>query len=149
MAGIGFRVKMRTRRATGCAVLLVGAVGLCACGRQEDHANHERPPSSINVTAAIAGGRIDVSPDSFGAGPIRLIVSNQTASAQAVTFETGGGEAGMTQTTAPINPAGTATLEVTVTEGHYEMTTADAGIAPAAVKVGAPRASAQNQLLQP
>jgi hypothetical protein len=149
MPGIGFGVKMRTRRPTGCALALAGAFGLPACGQQEDHPNHDRPASSINVTAAIADGRINVSPENFGAGPIRLIVSNQTPSPQALTFETGGGAAGVTQTTAPINPAGVATLEVDVTEGQYEITTDDGAIKPAAVKVGAPRASAQSQLLQP
>ena len=48
------------------------------CGEDEDHANRDRPAASINVTAAIIDGRINVSPRSVGAGPIRLIVTNQT-----------------------------------------------------------------------
>lgn len=134
---------------TPCALGLAAALGIAACGEDEDHANRKRPPASINVTAAIADGRINVSPRRFGAGPIRLIVSNQTPAAQALTFETGGDEAGVTQTTAPINPSGTATLEVEVPPGQYEIRTSDDGIEPAAVKVGAPRASAQSQLLLP
>jgi hypothetical protein len=142
-------VKRRTRRRIGCALVLAGAVGLPACADDEDHANRERPPSSINVTAAILDGRINVSPRSFGAGPIRLIISNQTGAPQALTFETEGKDSGLTQTTAPINPSGTATLEVDVPEGEYAVMTADDGIKPAAVKVGARRASAQSRLLQP
>jgi hypothetical protein len=132
-----------------CALVVVGALAAAGCGEREEHANRERPPSSINVTAAIADGRIHVSPREVGAGPIRLIVSNQTASEQALTFETGGGESGLTQTTQPINPSGTATLEVDVTEGDYEISASDGGVKPAAVIVGAPRESAQNQLLLP
>ena len=132
-----------------CALALVGALGLAGCGEREEHANRDRPPSSINVTAAIADGRIHVSPRRFGAGPIRLIVSNQTASAQALTFETGGGASGVTQSTQPIRPSGTATLEVDVPEGDYELSASDGGVRPAAVMVGAPRESAQNQLLLP
>lgn len=113
---------MGIRRATGCALALVGAAGLSACGQDSDHANRERPPASINVTAAIGEGRIHVSPRRFGAGPIRLIVSNQTASAQALTFATAGDESGVTPTTAPINPSGPATLEVDVSEGDYAIT---------------------------
>ena len=79
---------MRARRAICCAFALAGLLGLPACGEDEDHANRERPAASINVTAAIIDGRINVSPRSFGAGPIRLIVTNQTGSAQALTFET-------------------------------------------------------------
>jgi hypothetical protein len=133
----------------------VGALALAAgflaagCGEQEDHANRERPPASINVTAAIADGRIHVSPRRFGAGPIRLIVSNQTASAQALTLETGGDASGVTGSTQPITPSGTGTLEVDVPEGDYELSSSDGGVKAVAITVGAPRESAQNQLLLP
>jgi hypothetical protein len=151
-AAIGFAGEMRARRATCCAFALAGVVWLPACGEEDDHVNRERPAASINVTAAIIDGRINVSPRRFGAGPIRLIVTNQTESARAVTLETdevGGDSPGLTETTAPINPSGTATLEVDVREGDYALSTGDGDIQPARVKVGAPRPSAQNELLQP
>jgi hypothetical protein len=135
---------MRVRSALAFAAVL----GVAGCG-EEDHANRDRPAASINVTAAIADGAIHVSPREFGAGPIRLLVSNQTASAQELTFETGGDASGVTQTTTPIDPDGTATLEVDVTEGEYEISTADDKVKPVAVAVGAPRPSAQNDLLLP
>jgi hypothetical protein len=137
-----------TRRRTACALALGSSLGLPACGGP-DHENRERPPASITVTAAIGEERIRVSPRRFGAGPIRLVISNQTASAQELTFETTGDEAGLTETTAPINPSGTATLELDVTQGAYSMMTADDGVRPAAVSVGAPRESAQNELMLP
>jgi hypothetical protein len=139
------------RRATGCALAFAGLLVLPACG-EEDHVNRDRPAASINVTAAIIDGRISVSPRSFGAGPIRLLVTNQTSAAQAITFETdevGGDNPGLTQKSPPISPSGTATLEVDVREGKYAISAADKGVKPASVKVGAPRASAQNELLQP
>jgi hypothetical protein len=131
------------------ALVVAAAAGIAGCGDDEDHANRERPPATINVTAAIADGRVLVSPRSFSAGPIRLIVSNQTTSAQAVTLETGGTAAGVTQTSAPITPAGTGTLELDLPEGDYEVSTDDGRIRPAEVTVGAPRPSAQQALLQP
>ena len=140
---------MRARLATCCAMALAG---LPACGEEEDHANRERPAASITVTAAIIDGRVEVSPRSIGAGPIRLIVTNQTDSAQAVTLETdevGGDTGGVTASTAAINPSETSTLEVDVREGDYAVGTEDDGIRPATVKVGAPRKSAQNDLLLP
>jgi hypothetical protein len=146
---MGFAAEMRARRATCCALALVG---LPACGDDEDHVNRERPAASINVTAAIIDGRIHVSPDSVGAGPIRLIVTNQTESAQELTLETdevGGDSGGITQSTEPIDPSGTATLEAGVREGESAISVADGEIRPAAVKVGAPRPSAQDQLLLP
>jgi hypothetical protein len=138
---------MRARRATACALALSGA--LAACGQDDDHANRERPASSINVTAAIIDGRINVSPEEFGAGPIRLIVTNQTDSEQAVTFATGGNDPGITETSDPIIPSGTATMEVDVAQGEYEITAEGDGIRPASVTVGEPRPSAQDRLLLP
>jgi hypothetical protein len=133
-----------------CALALAAAVGIAGCGEDDDHANSERPPTTIDVTAAIADGRVHVSPRRFGAGPIRVIVSNQMPSAQALTFETGGDASGVTETTEPIVPNGTATLEVDdVTEGDYELLTDDDKVEPAAVRVSAPRPSAQNELLLP
>jgi hypothetical protein len=130
------------------ALVVAAAAGVAGCGG-EDHPNRERPAAPINVTAAIADGRVHVSPRSFGAGPIRLIVSNQTTSAQALTLATGGGESGITGTTGPITPAGTGTLAVDVPEGDYELSSDDRKIEPAAVRVGAPRPSSQNDLLLP
>jgi hypothetical protein len=147
MPGVGFADEMGARLATVCALALAGA--LSACGDDEDHANKERPAVSINVTAAIIDGRINVSPREFGAGPIRLIVTNQTDSEQAVTLATGGSEAGITETSDPITPSGTTTLEVDVPEGEYEITAGNGQIRPASVTVGTARPSAQDQLLQP
>jgi hypothetical protein len=138
---------MRARRSTACALALAGL--LAACGQDEDHANRDRPAASVNVTAAIINGRLNVSPERFGAGPIRLIVTNQTDSAQAVTLETGGGDAGITQSSGTINPSATTTMEVDVPEGEYTIATEDGAIEPASVTVGAARPSAQDQLLQP
>ena len=133
-----------------CAFALAAVLGVAGCGADEGHPSRERPPTSINVTAAIADGRINVSPRRFGAGPVRLIVSNQTRSAQSLTFETAGDDSGVTQTSAPITPSGgTGTLEVDVAEGDYEITASDD-------ETSAPRrasahggASAQNELLLP
>ena len=69
---------MSARRITGCALAVGGLLGLAACGSSAERVNDERPPASINVTAALIDGHIEVSPRSFGAGPIRLLVTNRT-----------------------------------------------------------------------
>lgn len=125
---------------------------LAGCGGGDDYANRPRPPAPINVTAAISDARISVSPRRFGAGPIVLIISNQSSSAQEVTFETnelGASQPGRTFNTTPINPRGTAALKVDVREGDWELHTEDNGIRTADVKVGETRKSAQDELLQP
>ena len=125
---------------------------LAGCGGADGYANRPRPPAPINVTAAISDARISVSPHRFGAGPIFLIISNQSSSAQEVTFETdeiGATLPGRSFNTTPINPRGTATLKVDVREGDWQLRTEDNAIRAAAVKVGHARKSAQDELLQP
>ena len=132
---------------------MLGAVGLTlgACGDDGERDNRDRPPAPINVTAAVIDGAVQVSPRSFGAGPIRLIVTNQTGRAQSVTLETEDVSAGpgLTQTTLPIQPRDTALIEADVPEGAYALRTNDRRIKPAAVEVGASRPSSQDDLLLP
>jgi hypothetical protein len=127
-------------------------LAVAGCGGGGDYANKPRPPAPINVTAAITNSRVSVSPRRFGAGPIVLIISNQSTSAQKVTFQTdelGGSEPGRKFDTTPINPRGTATLKVDVRQGDWKLSTGDGGIRAAAVSVGRERKSAQGDLLQP
>ena len=132
--------------------IAVALATVAGCGGDEDYANDPRPPAPINVTAAITDSRVSVSPQRFGAGPIVLVISNQSTSAQEVTFETdelGGEEPGRTFNTTPINPRGTATLKVEVRPGDWKLRTEDGAIQAAAVSVGKARETAQNDLLQP
>jgi hypothetical protein len=142
-------VVLRPKVYGGIATALVTVAG---CGGDADYANNPRPPAPINVTAAITNQRVSVSPQRFGAGPIVLIISNQSTSAQEVTFETdelGGSLPGRKFNTTPINPRGTATLKVDVRRGAWKLHTGDGGIRGAAVLVGKKRKSAQDDLLQP
>jgi hypothetical protein len=134
-------------------ILLLVAAAVAGCGGGEDYENEPRPPSPINVTARVADEDISVSPESFGAGPISIIISNQTDEPQELVFETdelGGDEPGLApQSSGPIRPSGTATIKVDVREGSYVLRDEDGGAGKASVEVGAPRPSAQNELLQP
>jgi len=139
----------RIRRTLALSALAVGAT---ACGSSEDYANEPRPPAPINVTAAITDDRVAVSPRAFGAGPIVLIIANQTSASQRVTVETedvGGGRPGIRQRTSPVNPRGTAELKVDVRKGTYKVSVTSDAIRPAMLAVGPERESAQNELLQP
>jgi hypothetical protein len=132
-----------------CWALALAFTG-CAADERE-RSERERPPSPIVVTAAVIDGRVHVSPRSFGAGPIRLIVTNQTGRAHAVTLETEDVREGpgITRSTRPIEPRDTATLAVDVPRGAYLLHTASRKIAPARLSVGAKRPSAQSDLLLP
>lgn len=128
------------------------AGGLAGCGEEDDYANEPRPPSPITVTASISENRISVSPRSFGAGPVTLIVANQTQRAQEITLETqeiGGSAPGIRQRSGPINPGDTASLKANLRQGTYSVTVQGGATQPASLRVGGQRPSAQDELLQP
>ena len=131
--------------------LLAGGLLIAGCGDDDDYKNNPRPPSPINITAYVGAKRVSVSPNQFGAGPIVVIVTNQSNSSQDVTFQTDvtGGQGDVTQSTGPINPGDTGQLKLDVVEGKYVVKTGDDAIRPASVNVGPERRSAQNDLLQP
>lgn len=140
-------------RRTVAAMVLAGVgAGPAACGAETRYANAPRPPVPINVTAAITDERVRISPRSFGAGPIVLIVANQSRRSHEFTLETAsgpGGPPGIRQTTSAVNPRGTAELKVDFEPGSYRLSVRSQGVRPAAIRVGKARPSAQNELLQP
>jgi hypothetical protein len=135
------------------ALIVVAAAccGLAGCGGGNDYANKNRPPAPINVTAAISTKKISISPKTFGAGPVVLIISNQTGDKQKLTLQTselGGSKPGLKASSNPIDGHDTGTMQVELREGDYELSTSG-GVKAARFKVGKQRESAQNQLLQP
>jgi hypothetical protein len=148
-------LRRNARKAAAAACALTGALSLASCG-SDDHtyANAERPPSPIVISASINDDQVTISPKRFGAGPITLIISNQSASSQQVTLETADvpGESGPGEKaieTGPINPRETAAVKGEVKQGAYEVRVGGEGVRAAKITVGKQRPSAQNDLLQP
>jgi hypothetical protein len=146
----------RVRRASSIAAASAACVAMLAatgCGEEDDgYANKPRPPSPIVVSASIGDGRVSVSPRTFGAGPITLLVTNQTSRAQDLTLETdeiGGDAPGIEQSSGPINPGDTASLQADLRRGTYRIGVDAGGIEGASLRVGDERPSAQDELLQP
>jgi len=137
---------MRTIVAVAMACLPLLASG---CGSDTSYSNERRPPAPIVITASISKDKVAVSPKRFGAGPVNLVITNQTDAAQQITFETAGSAAGFKQQTGPINPKDTATLQADLKPGQVTVKVQGDGISAARLTVGAARASAQNDLLQP
>jgi hypothetical protein len=143
-------------------MLVIAAAMVAGCGGGSHYANRPRPPSPVNLTVYINDQRISISPSSVGAGPVVFIVTNQASNAESLTVLPAGGAAAQSlATTGPISPQGTAQVSVNLgTPGAYTLGIAGggsteaasslpAGIQPALLRVGAPRPSASNQLLQP
>jgi hypothetical protein len=140
-----------TWRRTTMAALALGAL-VAGCGSGKDYANNSRPASPIVVTASITPDRALASPREFGAGPIVLVIANETAASHRATLRTddvGGTSEAIRQQTAPINPHDTASLKVTLQQGTYVLEVDGGSIRPARLEVGAPRESAQDKLLEP
>ncbi len=140
------------RRVVTLAAALTMSATWAGCGSDSDgeYDNRLRPPQPIVVTAAISDERVTVSPRRFGAGPIELIVTNQSETARELTLETdeiGRTGGGIEQSTGSINPGDTASLQASLERGQYEVSV-DGGRGTA-LRVGAQRPSAQDQLLTP
>jgi hypothetical protein len=140
---------MRRRTAQVVPCFALAAVLVAGCGSSTDYKNEPRPPAPIVVTASISKKAVSVSPTTFGAGPVTLIVTNQTAASQQVTLEINSGAAGFKGRTGPINPRDTGRLKADLPQGTYSVHVEGAGIKAANLTVGKKRPSAQNDLLQP
>jgi hypothetical protein len=134
----------RGLRAAAIALLATGAGLLAACG-DDDFENNPRPPSPVELTAAIDPQEVSVSPRMVGAGLINLTISNQTDEPTRLTLE------GPTSaTSSEIPPGGTGSIKAALEEGSYEAAAgAEIDIEPAKLTVGPERPTSQNELLQP
>lgn len=129
----------------------IAVVALAGCGSSGTYKNDPRPPSPLVITAAILPDKVSVSPTHFGAGPVSLVVANETDASQQVKIvrRINGQTQDLPDQTGPINPHDTASLKADIDQGDYLVQVVTSGIKPARVSVGPTRKSAQNQLLQP
>lgn len=136
--------------AVGVAIALSCTVS--GCGGEEQFANQPSPPETLVISAVVAQHHVTVSPSGFGAGPVELIASNQTAVSQRLTVRSERLTAGadpLEQRTAPINPGDTASLKADLGEGIYSVSARSETIVPARIRVGPRRKSAKDRLGQP
>ena len=117
---------------------------LSACG-EDDFPNEQRPPSPIELTAAIDEKSVSVSPGAIGAGLVNVTISNQTDEPTRLTLE-----GPTSETSGEIPPGATGAIKAALEEGDYEAAAgAEVDIKPATLEVGPTRPSSQNELLQP
>lgn len=140
-------MRKRMVSAIGVALLAVG------CGSSEEYANDLRPPAAISIGISIKDDGVHLSPARVGAGPATLIVTNLTARSRDLLLR---GDDGATRgcvdvdtTSGPINPRGTAKLQLVLREGSCRVGTRGGGTTPARLLVGGQRPTAQAELLQP
>jgi hypothetical protein len=144
-----FKVMKRTRGILFLAP--VGAIALAGCGGGDDFKNDPRPAVTIQLSGVITDKRMEVQPSRIGAGPIILLISNQTDASHSVTLE---GEGVTPEEVGPINPLDTATIQATLPEGDFEIAVVESeddtsSIDAATLEVDGERPSGSNTLLLP
>ena len=135
------------------AALLAGVLSLLilgGCGDDDDFENDPRPPAPIQLSGVITDSEVSVEPRKIGAGPIVLIVSNQTEQSHTVTLNGPSGS----EEVGPINPLDTGRIQHNLEQGSYQIKAgseeaADEEIEAAVLTVGPPRESSSNSVLLP
>ena len=137
-------------RNAGLLAGVVGALLLGGCGDDEQFANEPRPPIPIQLSGVITESEVSVDPSQLGAGPIVLIVHNQTDQAHSVILEGPSGR----EEVGPVNPQDTGRIQHDLDQGSYEVRAGsdeamEEEIAPAELKVGPKRPSSSGDVLLP
>lgn len=132
-------------RGTLVSACVVAAGALTACGgvTEAEKTRSPRPPATVDLTATISGDGVLVSPRAVGAGPVRILVTNQTDAPQRPRLRRSGGRV---LPAASIPAGGVATLRTTLTRGRWTLRGAGDG---ATIRVGPRRPSADSDLLLP
>lgn len=135
------------------ATMLVLAGLVAGCGSSDDYANADRPPAPVSIAIAVTQTRVQVSPSRVGAGPVVLLIANESDRSRDVTLTAPVGSSSSCvaddTSSGPINPQGAARMQLRFVQGTCEVGVADGELPPARLVVGAERASAQQDLLQP
>jgi hypothetical protein len=132
------------------ALLATAATIAAGCGGGSDFENAPRPPAPVQLTGVITDKGVTVSPDRVGAGPVVLLISNQTQESHTITLDGGDTK----DTVGPINPLDTAKLQQELEQGSYTVKAGSSQavsreLEPATLTVGKPRKSSSDQVLLP
>jgi hypothetical protein len=135
---------------TGAALLATAAMTVAGCGGESKFKNEPRPPAPVQLTGVITDKGVTISPDRVGAGPVILLISNQTQQAHTITLDGGNTK----DTVGPINPLDTAKLQQTLQQGDYQVKAGSSKalskeLKAGTVTVGPRRRSSADQVLLP
>jgi hypothetical protein len=145
----------RARRTRCIALLLVGGCAIYAmagCGGGSDFKDKPRPAVPVQLSGVITDKAVSVEPDHLGAGPVVILISNQSVRSHTVTLE--GGPHNTVEQVGPINPLDTGRIQQTLDPGTYTVTAgSDAAtsseIKSATLRIGKARASSSGTVLLP
>lgn len=123
----------------GAALLVMG------CGAQSRD-NKDRPPTVVELNAVVTGEQVTIAPAEVGAGPLVLIVSNQSQTVQNLKLV---GDQ-VAQSFRRLEPGDTTEFQTSLVPGDYTLSAgALSSVREAELRVGPERPSGQNDLLLP
>jgi hypothetical protein len=125
----------------------MAAMTAAGCGGGGKFQNKPRPPAPVQLTGVITEKGVTVSPNRVGAGPVILLISNQTQQAHTITLDGGSTR----DTVGPINPLDTAKVQQTLQQGDYQVKAGSSKalakqLKPGTLTVGPERKSSSNQV---
>jgi hypothetical protein len=127
--------------ALGALLVVIGAVG---CAGNESYPNHPKPPAILTVSIFVGEDTIALSPNPFGAGPTRFIVTNQTGTKQKVLISTD-----QFDREELVGVGQTVNFKQTVEPGELSVSADNTAADSLTIDVGPTRESAQHDLNQP
>src|SRR3954454_6199772 len=132
------------------ALLATLAMTAAGCGSGSQFKNEPRPPAPVQLTGVIRDDQLTVSPNRVGAGPIIILISNQTQQSHTITLD----GVDTKDVVGPVNPLDTAKLQQTLKEGSYKVKAGSSRavareIKPATLSVGPQRRDSSNKVLLP
>lgn len=128
------------------AVVMAATVSvvLSACATSESYNNDPKPPAVRTVSVIVGENEIAASPNPWGGGPTRFIVTNQTGVRQIVTFSSD-----RVEREVPVDVDQTANFKMTTEPGFFTIDASNTAANTLEVEVGPKRPSAQQDLNQP
>lgn len=140
------------------AIILAGLV-VAGCGTTRMAAVNS-PAPTVELNVYINSQRVSVSPSRIGAGQITVLVSNEASRAVSLQIVRRGRRGRFLAASRPIPAGANNQFRVDLSSGRYALATTrvratDAqltlgtGIAPAVLRIGAPRPNGNSALLQP
>lgn len=128
----------------GAIVVLAAVLAVSGCAGNESYSNDPKPPATLSVSVIIGEDAIALSPNPFGGGPTRFVITNQTGVLQKVLLSSD-----QLDREVPVGVGQTANFKQTVEEGELSISTDKSAADSVIVDVGPMRASAQQDLNQP
>ena len=125
----------------GVLVVLLAASG---CAGNESYPNNPKPPATMTVSVFVGQDDIAMSPNPFGAGPTRFIITNQTGTKQIVDLESD-----EISRKVAIGSGQTTNFKQTTQPGAMSISASNTAANSLDFTVGAKRETAQQDLNQP